>query len=70
MEMNYRTPLGAFEFWSDAADACERADLDPCTCIEYTPRTIPTSTIPTTCIETIGGDPDSALRLSFQIKVF
>ena len=25
MEMNYRTPLGAFECWSDAADACERA---------------------------------------------
>lgn len=24
----------------------------------------------TTCIETIGGDPDTALRLSFQIKVF
>ena len=60
MEMNYRTPLGAFEFWSDAADACERADLDPCTCIE----------IPTTCVETVLGDPDTALRLSFQIKVF
>lgn len=26
--------------------------------------------IPTTCIETIDGDPDTALRLSFQIKVF
>lgn len=26
--------------------------------------------IPTTCIETIGGDPNTALRLSFQIKVF
>lgn len=26
--------------------------------------------IPTTCIETIGGDPDTAIRLSFQIKVF
>lgn len=26
--------------------------------------------IPTTCIETIGGDPASAIRLSFQIKVF
>jgi len=25
---------------------------------------------PSTCIETIGGDPDTALRLSFQIKVF
>lgn len=23
-----------------------------------------------TCIETIGGDPDTAVRLSFQIKVF
>ena len=27
-------------------------------------------TIPTTCIETVGGDPATALRLSFQIKVF
>lgn len=27
-------------------------------------------TIPTTCIETIGGDPATAIRLSFQIKVF
>ena len=27
-------------------------------------------TPPTTCIETIGGDPDTAIRLSFQIKVF
>lgn len=26
--------------------------------------------IPTTCVETIGGDPDTAVRLSFQIKVF
>lgn len=26
--------------------------------------------IPTTCIETIGGDPDTAIRLSFPIKVF
>lgn len=26
--------------------------------------------IPTTCIETINGDPETALRLSFQIKVF
>jgi hypothetical protein len=27
-------------------------------------------TIPTTCIETIGGDPGTAIRLSHQIKVF
>lgn len=27
-------------------------------------------TIPTTCVETVGGDPETALRLSFQIKVF
>lgn len=26
--------------------------------------------VPTTCIETVGGDPNTALRLSFQIKVF
>mgnify|MGYP001552297897 CR=1 FL=1 len=64
---NYQTPLGAFEFWSDAADACERADLDPCDCIEYVGVV---RAIPTTCIETIGGDPNTAIRLSFQIKVF
>lgn len=33
-------------------------------------RTHSERTVPTTCIETIGGDPNTALRLSFQIKVF
>ena len=26
--------------------------------------------VPTTCIETVLGDPNTAIRLSFQIKVF
>lgn len=29
----YRTPLGSFDTWGLAAEACERADFDPCTCI-------------------------------------
>lgn len=62
--MNYSTPLGAFEFWSDAAEACERADLDPCTCIEYL---TPARTIPTVSLESAYG---SDFRLSHQIKVF
>lgn len=36
----------------------------------FQPRTPAERTVPTTCIETIGGDPATALRLSFQIKVF
>lgn len=31
--MEYRTPLGSFQTWEEAAAACERADLDPCNCI-------------------------------------
>jgi len=33
-KIEYRTPLGCFETWEAAAIACERADFDPCTCIE------------------------------------
>ena len=36
---------------------------------EAPPSAAPGSTT-TTCIETIGGDPETAIRLSFQIKVF
>lgn len=39
-------------------------------CADAQERSPPERTIPTTCIETIDGDPDTALRLSFQIKVF
>ena len=47
---------------SDCAEGdAPRSDGEP----QATPRTIPT-----TCIETVGGDPATALRLSFQIKVF
>lgn len=65
LSANYQTPVGAFEFWSDAVDACERADFDPCSCIEYVGVA---RTIPTTCIEHQEGA--QTLRLSFQIKVF
>lgn len=37
--MDYRTPLGCFRTWEEAAVACERADFDPCTCIEICPIT-------------------------------
>jgi len=30
---NYETPVGCFRTWEEAAAACERCDLDPCTCI-------------------------------------
>lgn len=30
----YRTPLGTFRTWEEAAAACDRADLDPVECIE------------------------------------
>lgn len=32
--------------------------------------TAPSAAPASTCVETINGDPDTALRLSFQIKVF
>jgi hypothetical protein len=32
--MEYRTPVGTFKTWEEAAAACERIDMDPCTCIE------------------------------------
>jgi hypothetical protein len=31
----YQTPVGGFDTWEQAAAACERCDLDPCTCIIY-----------------------------------
>lgn len=48
------------------AGVSEGATLDDAFERWTTPRTTP----PTTCVETIDGDPDTALRLSFQIKVF
>lgn len=35
---HYETPLGSFQTWEEAADACERVDLDPCACIRYSGR--------------------------------
>lgn len=33
-KVEYRTPLGQFDTWEEAADQCERSDFDPCLCIE------------------------------------
>jgi len=30
----YATPVGEFRTWEEAADACERVDLDACECVE------------------------------------
>jgi hypothetical protein len=32
--MNYETPLGTFDIWEEAANACERCDFDPVLCIQ------------------------------------
>ena len=63
-QTSYETPMGCFNTWEQAAEACERSDLDPCTCIKIVVPHIP---VQTTCIEHAYG---SAQRLSFQIKVF
>ena len=47
-----------------------RKDFSEAECPENEPTPQGERTIPTTCIETVGGDPATALRLSFQIKVF
>ena len=59
--ISYQTPLGCFQTWEDAANACERADMDPCDCIK-------TSVSPTNvCHETAYG---TTQRLSFAVRVF
>lgn len=32
--MEYRTPLGTFDTYEEAAEACEKSDLDPNLCVE------------------------------------
>jgi len=32
--ITYETPMGVFSTWEEAAEKCERADMDPCTCIK------------------------------------
>ena len=32
--ISYRTPMGCFGTWEEAAVAVERADMDPCACIQ------------------------------------
>lgn len=31
---SYKTPIGNFQTWEDAAVACERVDMDPVSCID------------------------------------
>ena len=52
--------------WTDSREDAERAAEMLAELMGWQPKT----TTPTTCIETIGGAPETALRLSFQIKVF
>ena len=59
--VSYRTPMGRFETWEAAAAACERADLDPCTCIVT--EVSPTDVIAETAYGT-------TVRLSNPIRVF
>ena len=60
--VNYETPVGTFADWQEAADACERADMDPCTCI----KTVPIN-YRDTCTEFAYG---TSFRLSQSIRVF
>jgi len=32
--ITYETPFGAFEYWLEASDRCQQADLDPVTAIK------------------------------------
>lgn len=60
--INYETPVGTFADWEDAATACERADLDPNTCIINRPIEFRD-----TCTETAYG---TSFRLSQAVRVF
>lgn len=59
--VSYKTPMGCFQTWEAAAVACERADLDPLTCIKI--EVSPTDV----CHETAYG---TTVRLSRAIRVF
>ncbi len=59
----YRTPVGSFETWEDAAAAVERRDMDPTTCVEVV-RLDPPHDV---CWEFGPGGP---LRLSFAVRCF
>lgn len=61
MTVTYQTPVGCFSDWLAAAEACERADLDPCTCIR-----VQVSPTDVSC-ETAYG---STVRLSRPVRVF
>lgn len=38
--VRYRTPVGTFDTYEEAAEACERCDFDPVLCVEILPVTI------------------------------
>ena len=61
MSVNYKTPMGSFTTWEEAANACHRVDMDPCTNIvtEVSPTDV--------CVEHAYG---LAYRLPFQVRVF
>jgi hypothetical protein len=59
--VSYKTPVGRFDTWEEAASACERADFDPCACIQA--DVSPTDVI----AETAYG---STVRLSTAVRVF
>jgi hypothetical protein len=59
--VSYKTPMGRFDTWEAAASACERADLDPCTCIKI--DVTPTDVIAETAYGT-------TYRLSNPVRVF
>lgn len=59
--VTYQTPMGCFSTWEAAAIACERADLDPCTCIDI--QVSPTDV----SVEHAYG---SSFRLSNPVRVY
>jgi hypothetical protein len=63
----YETPVGTFGTWEDAAQAVERADMDPCECIKIV-RNDPPNAGPSLASYELG--PGGVVRLSFQVKVF
>jgi hypothetical protein len=61
----YSTPFGSFDTWEDAANVCERMDMDPCELVTYVgPQAVPPSLVSYEIA------PGGITRLSFQVKCF